>query len=252
MSINSLEAVHHGGECEFKTGHLLGEAMNEKILLVEDEAAIRMALSDRLENEGYLVECAEDGEQAYQKAVRNSYDILLLDVMLPKRNGFDLCRDLRGAGVNTPILMLTARDQLVDKVVGLRMGADDYLTKPFEPAELSARIEALLRRSRNPAGDNVRQFGSLRIDLRGTTVTRNGSTLTLSAREYRLLEYFALHTGVTISRDELLREVWGYSTEVFSRTVDVHVASLRQKIEPDPKKPQLILTIPGLGYKFVG
>jgi len=226
--------------------------MNEKILLVEDEAAIRMTLSDRLESEGYVVECAVDGEKGYQQAVRNSYDILLLDVMLPKKSGFDLCRDLRGAGVNIPILMLTARDQVVDKVVGLRMGADDYLTKPFEPAELIARIEALLRRSRNPAGDALRQYGALRIDLRGTIVTRDGKPVSLSAREYRLLEYFVTHCGVTLSRDELLREVWGYSTEVFSRTVDVHVGSLRQKIEPDPKKPELILTVPGLGYKFVG
>ncbi|HZZ15305.1 MAG TPA: response regulator transcription factor [Candidatus Sulfotelmatobacter sp.] len=226
--------------------------MNEKILLVEDEAAIRMALSDRLENEGYVVECVEDGEKGYQQALRNSYDILLLDVMLPRKSGFDLCRDLRGAGVNVPILMLTARDQVVDKVVGLRMGADDYLTKPFEANELVARIEALLRRSRNPAGDSVRQYGDLRIDLRGTTVTRDGETVSLSAREYRLLEYFVTHCGITISRDELLREVWGYNTEVFSRTIDVHVGSLRQKIEPDPKKPQLILTVPGLGYKFVG
>jgi len=226
--------------------------MNEKILLVEDEAAIRMTLSDRLESEGYVVECAVDGEKGYQQAVRNSYDILLLDVMLPKKSGFDLCRDLRGAGVNIPILMLTARDQVVDKVVGLRMGADDYLTKPFEPAELIARIEALLRRSRNPAGDALRQYGALRIDLRGTIVTRGGKPVSLSAREYRLLEYFVTHCGVTLSRDELLREVWGYSTEVFSRTVDVHVGSLRQKIEPDPKKPELILTVPGLGYKFVG
>jgi two-component system alkaline phosphatase synthesis response regulator PhoP len=226
--------------------------MNEKILLVEDESAIRMALSDRLESEGYVVECASDGEKGYQQALRNSYDILLLDVMLPKKSGFDLCRDLRGAGVNIPILMLTARDQVVDKVVGLRMGADDYLTKPFEPAELIARIEALLRRSRNPAGDAVRQYGDLRIDLRGTTVTREGEPVSLSAREYRLLEYFVTHCGITLSRDELLREVWGYSTEVFSRTVDVHVGSLRQKIETDAKKPQLILTVPGLGYKFVG
>jgi two-component system alkaline phosphatase synthesis response regulator PhoP len=214
--------------------------MNEKILLVEDESAIRMALSDRLESEGYVVECASDGEKGYQQALRNSYDILLLDVMLPKKSGFDLCRDLRGAGVNIPILMLTARDQVVDKVVGLRMGADDYLT------------EARLRRSRNPAGDAVRQYGDLRIDLRGTTVTRDGEPLPLSAREYRLLEYFVTHCGITLSRDELLREVWGYSTEVFSRTVDVHVGSLRQKIETDAKKPQLILTVPGLGYKFVG
>ncbi|HEY6765878.1 MAG TPA: response regulator transcription factor [Candidatus Sulfotelmatobacter sp.] len=226
--------------------------MNEKILLVEDEAAIVMALTDRLESEGYVVECASDGEKGYQHALRNPYDIILLDVMLPKKNGFDVCRDLRGVGVQIPILMLTARGQVVDRVVGLKIGADDYLTKPFEPAELMARIEALLRRSRNSGGGGQYQYGSLRIDLRGTTVTRDGEVVSLSAREYRLLEYFVTHIGVTLSRDQLLREVWGYSTEVFSRTVDVHVGSLRQKIEPDPKKPQLILTVPGLGYKFVG
>lgn len=226
--------------------------MNEKVLLVEDEAAIRMAISDRLESEGYVVETAADGDRGYQQALRNSFDVIILDVMLPRKNGFDVCRDLRGAGLNVPILMLTARAQVVDKVVGLRMGADDYLTKPFEPAELVARIEALLRRARNAAGDNVRQYGSLRIDLRGTAVTRAGEPVSLSAREYRLLEYFVTHTGVTISRDVLLREVWGYSTEVLSRTVDVHVGSLRQKIETDPKKPELILTVMGLGYKFAG
>jgi two-component system, OmpR family, alkaline phosphatase synthesis response regulator PhoP len=226
--------------------------MNEKILLVEDEAAIRMAVSDRLESEGYVVASAPDGEKGYQEALRNAYDILVLDVMLPKKSGFDVCRDLRSAGINIPILMLTARSQVVDKVVGLRMGADDYLSKPFEPAELLARVEALLRRFRNAGGDSLRQYGSLRIDLRGTTVTRDGEPVSLSAREYRLLEYFVTHCGITLTRDDLLRDVWGYSTEVFSRTVDVHVGSLRQKIEVDPKKPQLILTVPGLGYKFMG
>jgi two-component system alkaline phosphatase synthesis response regulator PhoP len=226
--------------------------MDEKILLVEDDAAICMAISDRLESEGYVVQTASDGDKGYQQALRHPYDVILLDVMLPRKTGFDICRDLRSAGINVPILMLTARGQVVDKVVGLRMGADDYLSKPFEPAELMARIEALLRRSRAASGDAVKQFGSLRIDLRGTTVTRDGQSIALSAREYRLLEYFVTRVGVTISRDELLRQVWGYSTEVFSRTIDVHVGSLRQKIEIDPKKPQLILTVPGLGYKFVG
>jgi two-component system, OmpR family, alkaline phosphatase synthesis response regulator PhoP len=226
--------------------------MSGKVLLVEDEPAIRMAISDRLRSEGYMVESAPDGEKGCQQALRNSYDLLVLDVMLPGKSGFDVCRDLRGAGLNVPILMLTARGQLVDKIVGLRMGADDYLTKPFEPAELLARIEALLRRSRNPAGDSIRTYGSLRIDLRGTSVTREGELVSLSAREYRLLEYFVTHSGVTLHRDELLREVWGYSADAFTRTVDVHVGSLRQKIESDPKKPQLILTVPGLGYKFMG
>ncbi len=196
--------------------------MGGKILVVEDEEVIRMTLGDRLESEGYTVEFAVDGEEGLQKATRNAYDLVLLDIMLPRKNGFDVCRDIRMAGVVVPILMLTARGQLIDKVLGLKIGADDYLTKPFEAMELLAR----------------------------TAVSRDGKVVPLAAREFQLLRYFVEHRGTTLSRDVLLKEVWAYSTEAFTRTVDVHVASLRQKLEEDPKRPSLIVTVPGLGYKF--
>jgi two-component system, OmpR family, alkaline phosphatase synthesis response regulator PhoP len=227
-------------------------AMDGHILLVEDEAALRMTLVDRLQSENYSVECAVDGEEGFQKATRQKFDLIILDVMLPKKKGFDVCRDVRKAGVVVPIIMLTARGETVDKVLGLKIGADDYVTKPFEMIELMARIEALLRRSSNPpvAGQEVHEFGRLRIDLRGTTVARNGKNVPLSAREFQLLRYFVEHPGATLSRDVLLKEVWGYNAEAFTRTVDVHVASLRQKLEDDPKKPSMFVTVLGLGYKF--
>lgn len=211
-----------------------------------------MTLTDRLESEGYTVECAVDGEEGYDKAADAAFDVIILDVGLPRRNGFDVCRDLRQAGLITPVLMLTARGQTVDKVLGLKIGADDYVTKPFEMMELLARVEALLRRApMRPSNQGaIHQFGSVRVDLRGTEVTRDGQVVNVSAREFQLLRYFVEHAGTTISRNELLKEVWGYSTETFTRTVDVHIVSLRQKIEADPKHPKLILTVPGLGYKF--
>jgi two-component system alkaline phosphatase synthesis response regulator PhoP len=226
--------------------------MNENILLVEDEEGLRMTLSDRLRSEGYVVDFAIDGQQAFEKATQLPFDLIILDVMLPVRNGFDVCRDIRREGLATPILLLTARDQTAEKVVGLKLGADDYVTKPFDTLELMARIEALLRRSATLSGQNVYQFRSIRIDVRGTKVTRDGVPVYLSAREFQLLLYFAEHVGVTLSRDELLREVWGYEAETFTRTVDVHVASLRQKIESEPKRPEYIVTVPGTGYKFEG
>lgn len=226
--------------------------MTEHILLVEDEEDLRMTLSDRLKAEGYALDTAADGEEALRKAVDNAYDLIVLDVMLPKKNGFDVCRDIRKAGIITPIIMLTARGQLVDKVLGLKIGADDYLTKPFEVLELLARIEAHIRRgATQPKENQVLEFGPIKIDLKGTTVSRNNKSVQLSAREFRLLRYFAQNPGTTLSREVLLKEVWGYSEETFTRTVDVHVGSLRQKLEKDPKQPALIVTVPGLGYKFV-
>lgn len=227
--------------------------MTERILLVEDEEDLRMTLSDRLKAEGYSADTAADGEEGLRKAVQNSHDLIILDVMLPKKNGFDVCRDIRNAGIVAPIIMLTARGQLVDKILGLKIGADDYLTKPFELLELLARIEAHIRRAAVPAAKeaDVLQFGPIHIDLRGTTVLRQGKPVPLSAREFRLLRYFAQNPGTTLSREVLLKEVWGYSEDTFTRTVDVHVGSLRQKLEKDPKQPALIVTVPGLGYKFV-
>jgi two-component system alkaline phosphatase synthesis response regulator PhoP len=226
--------------------------MNERILLVEDEEALRMTLMDRLRSEGYAVDSAPDGEDGLKKASEEAFDLIVLDVMLPRKSGFDVCRELRSAGIAVPVLMLTARSQTVDKVIGFKIGADDYLAKPFDTLELMARIEALIRRSRARGTDSqlVHTVGELRIDLRGTLVTRSGAPVPLSAREFQLLRYFVGHQGRTLSRSEILKEVWGYSVETFTRTVDVHVASLRQKIEKDPKQPSLILTVPGLGYKF--
>jgi len=229
--------------------------MNECILLVEDEESLRMTLGDRLRSEGYRIDHAADGQEGLEKATTLPYDLLILDLMLPQKNGFDVCREIRQAGLATPILMLTARGQTVDKVVGLKLGADDYVTKPFEMAELMARIEVLLRRSQPRSPEPAREFqefGEIRVNWDGTEVTKSGQTVPLSAREFQLLRYFAEHPGKTLSRSDLLREVWGYKADTFTRTVDVHVASLRQKLENDPRKPNLITTVQGLGYKFSG
>jgi two-component system alkaline phosphatase synthesis response regulator PhoP len=226
--------------------------MNEHILLVEDEDALSLMLSDRLQTEGYVVNRARDGNEGLQKATVLPFDLIILDVMMPGRNGFDVCREIRNKGVITPVLMLSARAQTAEKVVGLKLGADDYVTKPFEMLELVARVEALLRRapSKPPAQDDVRQFGSIRVDLRGTEVWRNAKPVPLSAREFQLLRYFLENSGKTLSREQILREVWGYNGTPFTRTVDVHVASLRQKLEDTPKQPAWIVTVQGFGYKF--
>ncbi|HWQ32742.1 MAG TPA: response regulator transcription factor [Blastocatellia bacterium] len=228
--------------------------MSKRILLVEDEPGLLLTLSDRLRNEGYVVETAHDGEAGYQRAANEAFDLLILDVMLPRRNGFDLLRDLRQQGVQTPAIMLTARGQVFDKVLGLKLGADDYLTKPFEMAELLARLEAILRRVPAAAAvqSGIYQFGEIRVDFRRAEVTRGEEKIELSAREFQLLRYFIEHREATLSRDELLNEVWGYDSLPTTRTVDVHVAWLRQKLEPNPRHPQFILTVHGLGYKFIG
>jgi two-component system, OmpR family, alkaline phosphatase synthesis response regulator PhoP len=225
--------------------------MDEKILVIEDDKLIRMALEDRLKSEGYTIDFAVDGEEGLRKATQSTCDLIVLDIMLPRKNGFDVCRDIRMAGIVIPILMLTARGQVIDKVLGLKIGADDYLTKPFDATELVARIEALIRRSKAPAASGVQKFGSVQVDLRGTSVARDGKTVPLSAREFQLLRYFVEHPNTTLSRDVLLKEVWSYSTDAFTRTVDVHIASLRHKLEDDPKHPLLIVTVAGLGYKFI-
>ena len=229
--------------------------MDKRLLLVEDEPGLQLALSDRLSSEGYSVETAGDGNAAITRASGEPFDVIVLDVMLPGRDGFDVAKTLRQQGVQTPILMLTARSQVVDRVVGLKLGADDYLTKPFETIELLARIEALLRRAPSGASHVALEryrFGDINVDVRKAEVTSNGQLLDLSAKEFQLLRYFIEHRGATVSRDELLQEVWGYNATPSTRTVDVHVAWLRQKLEPNPRVPQYILTVHGMGYKFAG
>jgi two-component system alkaline phosphatase synthesis response regulator PhoP len=225
--------------------------MKKRVLLVEDEPGLVMTLTDRLSEEGYEVRHAGNGKAAME-ALADSFDLIILDVMLPHSSGFDVCRDLRGRGIRAPVLMLTAKSQVVDKVVGLKLGADDYMTKPFAMMELLARMEALLRRSSGAEpSEDVFQFGPIRVDFRSAQVSRDGRPVELTAREYKLLRYFIEHRGATLSRDELLNGVWGYDAMPFTRTVDVHVAWLRQKLEVNPRHPQFIVTVHGLGYRFV-
>jgi two-component system alkaline phosphatase synthesis response regulator PhoP len=228
--------------------------MPKRILLVEDEPGLRLTLTGRLTSEGHIVEQAIDGHTGLTRASSEAFDLVVLDVMLPDRSGFEVCRDLRQRGVETPILMLTARGQVEDRVLGLRLGADDYLVKPFAMSELLARVEARLRREKPtpPAesGGGYR-FGEIAVDFRKAEVTKAGKPVALSAKEFQLLRYLIRQRGATLSRDELLNEVWGYDAMPTTRTVDVHVAWLRRKLEPTPKKPQYILTVHGLGYKFI-
>jgi len=229
--------------------------MSARILLVEDEAGLVLTLTDRLKAEGYEVESAADGQRGLDRATQEPFDLILLDVMLPKKSGFDVCRQLRHGGSNVPVLMLTARGQVVDRVVGLQIGADDYLVKPFDMAELTARIAALLRRAsvkQDAPGEAVRRFGDVTVDFRRAEVVKAGQPVVLSAREFQLLRYLLDHPGDVISRETLLHEVWGYQATPSTRTVDVHMAWLRQKLEDNPKYPVYFLTLRGLGYKFTG
>ena len=226
--------------------------MNENILVVEDDQALRDALNFRLRAEGFVIDMAKDGVEGLQKATNLPFDLIILDIRLPHINGFDVCRGLRQQGLATPILMLTVRDQLIDKVVGLNLGADDYMTKPFEVPELIARVQTLLRRMPIRTGQGVHDFGSLRVDTRRGEVTREGKHIDLTGREFQLLCYLIERAGTTVPRTEILQSLWGYGTNSFTRTVDEHVAGLRRKLEANPERPELIVTISGVGYKFRG
>lgn len=213
-----------------------------------------LTLTDRLRSEGFDVTSAADGKSGFEIAQSNRFDVILLDVMLPKKNGYDICRDLRQKGISTPVLMLTAKGETIDKVLGLKLGADDYLTKPFEMIELLARIEALLRRSpvQQVNGKETFRFGEVEIDFKRAEVMKKDHPVELSAMEFKLLQFLIENRGHVHSRDHLLDEVWGYDAMPSTRTVDVHIAWLRQKLEENPRHPSFIQTVHGLGYKFIG
>jgi two-component system, OmpR family, alkaline phosphatase synthesis response regulator PhoP len=226
--------------------------MSQRILLVEDEPGLSLTLTDLLAGEGYQVETAADGPAGLAMATSERFDLLVLDVMLPGKNGFEVCRELRQRGSDVAILMLTAKTQLTDRVVGLKLGADDYLIKPFEPPELLARIEALLRRVRKVRHMPVVrfQFNNVDVDFEKGVVHKAGVPVSLAGKELELLRFLVDHRGNVVSREELLEGVWEYQPGVSSRTVDVHVAWLRQKLEDNPQNPQYIRTVRGVGYRF--
>jgi two-component system alkaline phosphatase synthesis response regulator PhoP len=224
-----------------------------KVLIVEDDESMGAALKDGFAYEGYEVAFAVDGAAGLKLATEGAPDLIILDVMLPKMSGFDVCKEIRRTGSAVPIIMLTARGQEIDKVLGLKLGADDYVTKPFGFMELMARVEALLRRASGQSGKSDSfQFGDLSVDFRKAEVRKKGKIVEMSAREMRLLQYFIEHRGEVIPRDRLLDEVWGYDETPLTRTVDMHVAKLRKKIEARPADPRHLLTVHGLGYKFNG
>jgi two-component system alkaline phosphatase synthesis response regulator PhoP len=226
--------------------------MNLRILLVEDEPGLVLTVSDLLIAEGYEVETAGDGEAGLSKAATGKFHLVILDVMLPRKSGFDICRELRQRGVDIAILMLTAKSQVVDRVVGLKLGADDYLTKPFDPTELLARVEALLRRVRQDKRIPVQsfKFADVEVDFERAEVRKGGRHVNMASKELQLLRYLVDHRGRVVPREELLQNVWEYAGDVSSRTIDVHVAWLRQKLEDNPQTPKHIHTIRGMGYRF--
>ncbi|HKD14563.1 MAG TPA: response regulator transcription factor [Candidatus Angelobacter sp.] len=224
-----------------------------KILIVEDEPNMVAGLRDNFEFEGYEVMSAYDGSEGLSRALSDSPDLVVLDVMMPKMSGLEVCKQLKAKRPSIPIIMLTARGQEVDKVVGLELGADDYVTKPFSIRELMARVKAVLRRSRAlPKEEDRYSFGDAEVDLRKCRVTRGGKEIEFSATEFELLKYFVCHSGEILSRDRLLEEVWGYDRYPTTRTVDAHLVRLRQKLEPNPEQPRFFLTVHGTGYRFVG
>jgi DNA-binding response OmpR family regulator len=224
-----------------------------KILIVEDEPNMVAGLRDNFEFEGHQVITAGDGVAGLERAIAESPDLVILDVMMPRMSGLDVCKQLKSKRPSIPIIMLTARGQEVDKVVGLELGADDYVTKPFSIRELLARVKAVLRRSRVvPKTDDKYAFGEVEVNLRSCQVSRKGLAIEFSSKEFELLKYFLIHPGETLSRDRLLEDVWGYDRFPTTRTVDAHIVRLRQKVEPKPDVPRFILTVHGTGYKFVG
>jgi len=230
--------------------------MSAHVLIVEDDEAMSVALRDGFQYEGYAVTLARDGEAGLELATAESPDLILLDVMLPRMTGLDICRQLRSDGNPVPIIMLTARGQEIDKVLGLKVGADDYITKPFGFMELLARAEAVLRRSRSPLSATeppaTYRFGDVTIDFKHHEARKGSEAVDLSPREFQLLAYFIQHRGEIVTRETLLDTVWDYNAIPFTRTVDMHIAKLRKKVEDNPSDPKHILTVHRLGYKFTG
>lgn len=222
------------------------------ILIVEDEPNMRLGLKDNLEFEGYEVDFAPDGEAGVAKIMDNQYDLVLLDVMMPKMSGFDVCKTIRRKGITTPVILLTAKDQEIDKVLGLELGADDYITKPFSLRELLARIKAVLRRGENLKTDDSKiQIGRIEINFQNYTALEDEKPVQMSHKEFEILSYLWKHRNRTVSRDDLLEKIWGYEESPTTRTVDNFIVKLRQKTEIDPNHPQIIITVHGIGYKLL-
>jgi DNA-binding response OmpR family regulator len=224
-----------------------------KILIVEDEPQMRLGLKDNFEFEGYQVDFAEDGEKGFAAVQESSYNLIILDVMLPKISGFDLLKQIRNQGNNTPVIMLTAKGEEIDRVLGLELGADDYVTKPFSLRELLARVKAILRRNRVVGEKEPQEYkiGNLNVNFATYEASCGGNPVPMTHKEFEILKYFIDHSEQTISRDDLLHDVWGYEADITSRTVDNFILKLRQKIELNPSHPRYILTVHGVGYKFI-
>ena len=222
-----------------------------RILVVEDEPALAVCLENDLKLEGYEVEAVRDGEMALAKGLQPEFDLILLDVILPRKDGFEVCRELRRAGIRTPIILLTARTQEAEKVLGLELGADDYVTKPFSPRELRARIKAALRRATGAVPDIFR-FGEVEVDFQKCQLRRRGRVVDITALELKLLEAFIRARGRALTRSQLLDEVWGPGTFISDRVVDNHITRLRKKIEGKPGEPRYLVSVRGIGYRFDG
>jgi two-component system alkaline phosphatase synthesis response regulator PhoP len=231
----------------------MGDATVPRILIVEDEPNMVAGLRDNFEYEGYQVITAPDGVEGLRRALHDGPDLVVLDVMMPRMSGLDVCKQLRAKRPSLPVIMLTARGQEVDKVVGLELGADDYVTKPFSIRELLARVKSVMRRAQVlPKEQDRYSFSDIEVNLRSYQVVRGGKSIEFSAKEFELLKHFLCHPGETLTRDRLLDEVWGYDNYPTTRTVDAHIVRLRQKLEPVPDEPRFFLTVHGVGYKFVG
>ena len=222
-----------------------------RILVVEDEPSLAMGLQDDLRLEGYEIEVVGDGESACERAVAKPFDLIILDVMLPRKDGFEVCRELRRGGLHTPVILLTAKAQESDKVLGLELGADDYVTKPFSPRELRARVKALLRRAAGELPD-VHRFGDVELDFTRAELRRGGKPVEITPLEFKLLAALIRHRGCVFSRDKLLDEVWGRGVFITDRVIDTHVTNLRKKIEPEPAEPRYLISVRGIGYRFDG